>query len=146
MAGVAAGAALGNFLSGMETRNKGVLVAALPSLETSLVEWKPSFQNGKNLVHPTLETSLVEWKQEGERPFPIPRKTLETSLVEWKPANEINRVRMAAHLGNFLSGMETVFFGCDENGQWPLETSLVEWKQLTDDMHDEFEALPWKLP
>ena len=78
---------LGNFLSGMETRDGPVDVAGLCALETSLVEWKP----------PT------------NRPVGRVSVSLETSLVEWKHTSSGKNAWMKVLLGNFLSGMETGF-------------------------------------
>ena len=86
--GPAAGRALslGNFLSGMETRNTAAFRGDLHPLETSLVEWKLREILEDEKLNESLETSLVEWKLR-----------CPTSFRRYAPAP----------LGNFLSGMET---------------------------------------
>ena len=128
----AAARGLGNFLSGMETP-ASVPPACLetPALETSLVEWKHVYLEEVGQGEEALETSLVEWKHQAPsiavaQPgaletslvewkhiysvFELGKETaLETSLVEWKPALFSGLLLGGKLLGNFLSGMETVF-------------------------------------
>ena len=54
---------------------------------------------------------------------------LETSLVEWKLLSPVVVEAQGLSLGNFLSGMETLFKGGEGNLLHSLETSLVEWKR-----------------
>ena len=53
---------LETFLGGMETRDKGVLVAALLALKPSLVEWKLCAHVNIQTRSCPLKPSLVEWK------------------------------------------------------------------------------------
>ena len=55
-------AALGNFLSGMETCDSSRCPIRNGTLETSLVEWKRKVRALRAALERTLETSLVEWK------------------------------------------------------------------------------------
>ena len=55
-----------------------------------------------------LETSLVEWKRDPTAALLGALATLETSLVEWKRLRDARLKRDEIHLGNFLSGMETI--------------------------------------
>ena len=64
---------------------------------------------------------------------------LETSLVEWKPGEVRRQPLGVVALGNFLSGMETLFMLPPFAFQHPpLETSLVEWKPT-------FRSVSWTM-
>ena len=78
------GLALGNFLSGMETRSCFGRLRKGRALETSLVEWKRTSPDAMSDSASSLETSLVEWKPVPFAPFQEAQRSLETSLVEWK--------------------------------------------------------------
>ena len=87
--------------------SSGQLQTSGPSLETSLVEWKPAKVYPKNVSYVALGNFLSGMETFASRPGK-------------NPAN---------HLGNFLSGMETRSLSCNlQRFGKALETSLVEWK------------------
>ena len=109
--------ALGNFLSGMETRtHPRPLGNFLSGMETS--------GGAKSSTQPysALETSLVEWKRQTRKRESSRRNALETSLVEWKLAALRASITSMRYLGNFLSGMET------KVREMPEEDLTIPWK------------------
>jgi len=113
---------LGNFLSGMETEAVRGGEAALPALETSLVEWKQVLSFVVSTFYYVLGNFLSGMETSFANRFFLWCPPLETSLVEWKRSFQSGQDQYRINLGNFLSGMET------KGGQKTGQAISAPWK------------------
>ena len=120
---------LGNFLSGMETekfRKDGT--CEVSTLETSLVEWKPTLAAGMQGGLTSLGNFLSGMETSLLRSLRVDAEGLGNFLSGMETPGCVDSCSRIWSLGNFLSGMETRWSRSGLRVGRPLETSLVEWK------------------